>query len=104
MTKLYFTLTGCDHYYGVDFLEKGMKLKLEKDPDNEYDKEAVMVKLKGIGKIGYVANSPRTVKGETMSAGRMYDKIGDRAKAKVVVVIPDGAICRVTVAGLEEEC
>jgi len=27
-----------------------------------------------------VANSPFTVKGESMSAGRLYDKIGDKAK------------------------
>ena len=27
-----------------------------------------------------MANSPFTVKGESMSAGRLYDKIGDKAK------------------------
>ena len=64
-----------------------MKVKLEKEPDNEYDKEAIQVKVKGLGKIGYVANSPFTVKGESMSAGRLYDKIGDKAKGKVVFVV-----------------
>ena len=44
--------------------------------------EAIQVKAKGLGKIGYVANSPFTVKGESMSAGRLYDKIGDKAKGK----------------------
>lgn len=28
-----------------------MKVKLEKEPDNEYDKEAIQVKVKGLGKI-----------------------------------------------------
>ena len=37
MAKTYFTLTGTKHYYGTDFLEKGMKITLEKEPDNEYD-------------------------------------------------------------------
>lgn len=82
MAKTYFTLTGTKHYYGTDFLEKGMKITLEKDPDNEYDKEAIQVKMKGMGKIGYVANSPYTIIGDSMSAGRIYDRIDDKAKAK----------------------
>ena len=59
---------------------------LEKEPDNEYDKEAIQVKMKGMGKIGYVANSPYTIIGDSMSAGRIYDRIDDKAKAKVVMV------------------
>ena len=39
------------------------------------------------------ANSTHTVIGESMSAGRIYDKIGDTAKAKVVLVTPHGTIC-----------
>ena len=74
MTKIYFTLTGTRHYYGSDFLKSGMKIQLEKEPDNKYDPEAIQVKLKGMGKIGYVANSPYTMIGESMSAGRIYDK------------------------------
>jgi hypothetical protein len=42
---------------------------------------------------GYVANSSYTVLGESMSAGRIYDKIGDTAKAKVVLITPHGTIC-----------
>ena len=62
-----------------------MKVKLEKEPDNEYDKEAIQVKAKGLGKVGYVANSQYTVKGELMSAGRLYDKLGDKAKGKAEI-------------------
>ena len=58
MAKTYFTLTGTKHYYGRDFLEKGMQVKLIKEPDNDYDREAIRVELSGLGKIGYVANSP----------------------------------------------
>ena len=94
MAKQYFTLTGCNHYFGKDFMKKGMKVKLKKEPKNEYDAEAIMVKMKGIGKVGYVANSAYTVQGDTMSAGRLYDKIGKKAKAKIVYVIPGGAICK----------
>ncbi|MBR3308924.1 MAG: HIRAN domain-containing protein, partial [Lachnospiraceae bacterium] len=84
--KIWFTLTGTQHYEGQDFLKKGMKVRLEKEPDNKVDREAIMVRMKGLGKIGYVANSPYTVVGQSWSAGRLYDKIGDTAKGKVVMV------------------
>ena len=71
MGKVYFTLTGTQHYYGKDFLKKGMKVRLIKEPENEYDREAIRVELPGLGKIGYVANSTRTVLGESMSAREM---------------------------------
>lgn len=102
MEEMYFTIAGCSHYYGTEFMEKGMKVKLVKEPDNEYDKEAIQVKIKGLGKVGYVANSPYTVQGESMSAGRLYDKIGDKAKGKIVFVVGGTAVCRVTDDGLEK--
>ena len=84
MKDMYFTITGCNHYLGNEFMEKGMKVKLKKEPDNEFDTEAIMVQIKGIGKCGYVANSPFTVKGESLSAGRLYDRIGKTAKGKII--------------------
>ena len=42
--KIWFTLTGTNHYYGHDFLEKGMKIRLEKEPDNRHDHEAIRVR------------------------------------------------------------
>ena len=100
MGKVYITLTGTRHYFGDDFLERGMKLVLEKEPDNEFDnefdKEAIKVLCEGIGKIGYVANSPYTVIGESMSAGRLYDKIWECATVKVVFKTEKGVICKVS--------
>ena len=96
MAKIFITLTGTKHYFGNDFLEKGMKIRLEKEPDNEYDKEAIKVTYEGLGKIGYVANSSYTVIGDSMSAGRIYDKIGKKAKAKVVLVTDHGTICSIS--------
>ena len=96
MAKIFITLTGTKHYFGNDFLKKGMKVRLEKDPDNEYDKEAIKVTYEGLGKIGYAANSSYTVLGDSMSAGRIYDKIGKKAKAKVVLVTDHGTICSIS--------
>ena len=92
--KIYFTLTGTQHYEGQDFLKKGMKIRLEKEPDNKYDHEAIRVRMKGLGKIGYVANSVHTVIGESWSAGRLYDKFGDTARGKVCLVMDRGVLCR----------
>ena len=91
--KIWFTLTGTNHYLGQDFLEKGMKIRLEKEPDNRHDREAIKVMLKGLGHIGYVANSPYTVVGESYSAGRLYDKIGDTAEGTLMYKLDDGILC-----------
>ena len=91
--KIWFTITGTNHYYGSDFLEKGMKVRLEKEPDNKHNREAIKVLLDGVGLIGYVANSPWTVIGESFSAGRLYDKIGDTAKGKVKLITDRGVLC-----------
>ena len=94
MKNVYFTITGLNYRYGSDFLKKGMKVKLKKEPDNKYDTEAIQVKVKGLGVIGYVANSTKTVLGDTMSAGRIYDRFDEKAKGKVVLVTDRGVICR----------
>lgn len=93
MKDVYFTITGMNYYYGSDFLKKGLKVKLVKEPDNEYDKEAIRVELKGLGKIGYVANSINTVHGDSYSAGRMYDLMKQKAKGKVILITSRGVIC-----------
>lgn len=49
-----------------------------------------------------MANSPFTVKGESMSAGRLYDKIGDKAKGKLVFVVDGGVVCRITTTGIDD--
>ena len=93
--KIYVTLTGTKYYHGKDFLEPGMKLKLIKEPDNQHDNEAIRVELPGLGKIGYLANSPNTVIGESLSAGRVYDHIGKKTEAKVKIITDLGVLCRV---------
>ena len=95
MASAYITVTGLNHYFGSDFLEPKMTLRLIKEPDNKYDREAIRVEMDGLGKIGYVANSPQTVQGESFSAGRLYDRIGDTAEATVRLVLPQGMLCKV---------
>ena len=91
--KIWFTITGTNHYCGSEFMKKGMKVRLEKEPDNKYDKEAILVRMDGFGQIGYVANSYHTVIGDSFSAGRLYDKIGSTAEAKIRFVTDKGVLC-----------
>lgn len=93
MSNTYFAVTGLNHYYGDSFLEKEMIVYLKKEKDNEYDKEAISVNLPGLGKIGYVANSPYTVLGESYSAGRLYDKMSEETSGKVKFILDKGVIC-----------
>lgn len=91
--KIYFTITGMNHFHGQAFLKPGMKIRLEKEPDNPFDKEAILVSVEGLGPIAHVANSAHTVKGDSYSAGRMYDCFKKRAVGKVKLVLDYGAIC-----------
>ena len=93
MKKICFTITGMNYYYGSDFLKRGDEVKIRKEPDNKYDKEAIRVEFPGLGKCGYVANSVNTVIGDSYSAGRIYDMLKKKAKAKVLVVTNRGAVC-----------
>lgn len=95
MDKMFFTIAGTQFYHGKDFFEKDMKVRLVKEPDNPFDKEAILVKVEGLGDVGHVANSPYTVVGESYSAGRLYDKIGDTAEGTVLYIVDGGVLCYV---------
>lgn len=79
MKTIYVTITGTDFCCGLDFFRRHDALILKKEPKNEWDREAIAVYREGLGKVGYVANSPKTVLGESYSAGRLYDKIGKKS-------------------------
>lgn len=105
MENMYFTITGLKYRYGSKFLEnpnKEFTVKLVKEPDNEYDTEAIRVELAPLGLIGYVANSHYTVIGECLSAGRLYDKIGDTAYGTVEYVLPNGVVCKLKEDSVEK--
>ena len=93
--KYYVTLTGLNYRYGTMPFVVGQKVRLVKEPENQADREAIRAELPGLGKVGYVANSTHTVKGDCYSAGRLYDKIGNTAVAKVKYILCDAVICKV---------
>ena len=42
MNKIFFTITGTCYRYGHEFIEPGMTVRIIKEPDNEFDKEAIV--------------------------------------------------------------
>lgn len=94
--KLFITITGTGFYYGEKPFEIGTIVRLKKEIDNDYDGEAIMVELPYIGKVGYVANSHKTVIKGTMSAGRLYDKIGETAFAQIKFVMGTYIVAEIT--------
>ena len=75
-----FTITGRDFYKNNITLTPNMPLKLIKEADNEFDKDAIAVYAQD-KKIGYVANKEYTKYELTSTASQLQDKIQDTADA-----------------------
>ena len=94
MEKNYFvTITGVNHYFGMKPFEIDRVIKLVKEPDNDYDAEAIRAELPYIYKIGYVANSANTVAKGTFSAGRVYDLFENEVYARILFMTHASVIC-----------
>ncbi len=74
-----FTITGRNFYKKSISLTPGMPLKLVREPDNEFDRDAIEVYAQD-EKIGYVANKDYTKFELTSSAGELKDKIEGTAQ------------------------
>ena len=95
MDEKFVTITAMDYYLGLKPFKVGRKVRLVKEKDNEYDSEAIRVELPYIDTIGYVANSINTVFDGTLSAGRVYEKIGDSAVAQVMFITHSSVIAKI---------
>lgn len=90
----YITIVGANFNLGPEVFKLGSVVHLIKDYDNKYDSEAIACEMDVIGRVGFVANSHKTVAKGTMSAGRIYDKFDHRCDAEVMFIIDDIVICR----------
>lgn len=95
MEEVFVTITGIDYYLGKKPFKVGRKVRLVKEEENTYDAEAIRVELPYIDTIGYVANSTHTVYDGTLSAGRVYEKIGEKAVAQVMFITHSAVIAKV---------
>lgn len=89
------TVLGFDKYHGSKPFTINGIIKLVKEPENKYDTEAIAANMRYFGKIGYVANSTRSVITGTMSSGRLYDKIDDEYYAKIKFITSSRAVCEI---------
>lgn len=68
-------------------LKLGDEVILLKEPDNNYDAEAISCVIPSNGKIGYVINNFKILPIGCFSAGRIYDifKVGIFAEVKFII-------------------
>ena len=91
----YITLVGFKNLAGSKVFKIGTIMKLVKEPDNDFDTEAIYAEIRHVGKAAYVANSTHTVVKGTMSAGRLYDKFDEIGFAKVKFISENLIIAKI---------
>ena len=81
-----FTIIGTEFYEDCGKLDLGVPLKLVKEPENEFDSDAIAVHV-GDKKAGYVANSVDTKYELTSSASELQDKIPDICQGEYLLYL-----------------
>ena len=78
--ELYTTIVGLNNYEGNKVFKVGSIVKLLKEPDNDYDLEAIVCEVKYKG---------------TMSSGRIYDKIDKISFCEVKFISQNSVIAKI---------
>lgn len=94
--SVYVAITGTVHYFGPEIFRTGQPVRLVKEPENPHDEEAIRAEIVSVGKVGYVANSPRTVPRGCRSAGRVYDTFQTSTYGIVRFIVKDTVIVELT--------
>lgn len=92
---MFVTLTGFNNYFRMKPFAIGNIVMCVKDKGNPYDADAIRAVMPMLGTVAYVANSIDTVAGGTLSASRIYDKVGDKFFVKVRFTTYTKIICEV---------
>jgi len=79
------SIVGTRHYITPCILDVGDRVKLVKEPENEFDKEAVKV-LFHDKKVGHVANSIKTNMRGCCSAGHILESVGVHGLSAEVIL------------------
>lgn len=100
--NIYLTVTGINFHEGKEVFKVGAILQLLKEPENNYDEEAIGVLDSKLNKLGYIANSVSTVAKGTMSAGRAGVFLNELSRAKVLFITHSQVIIEV-VEGINKD-
>ena len=74
-------VAGTTHIEGIDELEPYLKLEFFREPDNYYDKQAIVIKTENGVKIGYVPRRDNIIFSRLMDAGKLlFGKITAKEK------------------------
>lgn len=78
-------VAGTSHVEGIEELEPHLniddRLDFFREPDNRYDKEAIVIKTAGGVKIGYVPKQDNVIFARLMDAGKLlFGRISDKEK------------------------
>ncbi len=99
MPELYITVVG----FKNGGPPVGTALFCVKEPFNPHDDDAIRAVDETGESVGYVANQGSTKAGGTLSASRIYDRVGDVFRVEVCFTTRTKLICRVTDADAEIE-
>lgn len=100
---VYVTVVGFKNYNGEQPFVIGSYLICKKEPDNEYDDEAIAVYSYSLNlKLGYLASGYRTKAKGTVSAGRIYDKFLDSLPLRICFITDTKVICKVCTEGFDQ--
>lgn len=91
---VYITITGVQFCFGIQEFKVGKILHLEKEEDNEFDAEAILVLNDKGMQLGHVANSVKTVAKGTHSAGWISSLLETHHYAKVLFIVDDTVIAQ----------
>ena len=89
------TVCGFGNYRGIEPFAIGAQYTCQKEPTNSYDDEAIRVMDEDGMTIGYLANSGATRANGTLSASRVYDRVGERFVIEVWFTTKTKVICRI---------
>ena len=93
-------IAGTTHIENMDELEpkltEGVEVKFYREPNNKYDKKAIVVKDKEENKLGYIPRDKNEILSRLMDAGKLLygkvkskEKIGEWTKIEMEVYLKD---------------
>ena len=89
------TVCGFSAYRGIEPFHIGARFMCQKEPNNTHDDEAIRVMDDSGMTIGYLANGGSTRANGTLSASRVYDRVGNLFVIEVWFTTRTKVICKV---------
>lgn len=90
------TVCGFSKYRGIDPFSIGARFMCRKEPENPHDDEAIRVMDDSGVTIGYLANDRSERANGTLSASRIYDRVGELFVIEVWFTTRTKIICKIT--------